>query len=956
MAEETEEIIKIDEAILDKEKYSLDELIESIDGMPFTVDNRKMLEKMQKYRSTDPFSYIPEIIGIAVESKSRRIKVKSSLTQLSIEYDGKGLRREEIDNLLSKLFGASEDRELQDRYGRLALSVLGALASKPKEVIIETAAGREKTKLVIDGSNYEEKFYKGTIDKGTKITIKRCTRKEWLKKSLKKLIVGQYIKDKFFSKEKKKVFDYCKYIEPKLYFNLRKMNRPFRAPISGAYRSKFERGNLKGEIVDIPWKLSTRIGPLNCEFDSQSRDGTDIFFFRNGIYLDHGTVHAHTNSRSIVFAEDPDFETIVSGNRIRQTPAVSSAIKYIEQLIDGDSNIACFNYHWNLEKRKLNPNAYIYEVLKRVIGKHLSFYGASALKEKNIWESAVASKPELEPVFKRKIFRRTDMKRISISDIVEKKEKEKQRCTLYCSEIKGTEAEPQDIVLYAPRQTALGYFLRREMRVNDLDEILKEKRKRQSNERLEKKIKSLTEIFASSWKGTRTVSKYVLGAGIIAGAGYGGYELFSNLPLTEISWMKVILGVGGTGAGIGALGLAVTNADKIWSATKTGLHGISSGMSYAGGKIKGKAGKMLTSIGTKIGNKIEQRKNKKDQARIEANKLAPEEENFIKYLNKQARKDFSGIEGAKQFFTGKFEYGSISNPAKLGDFGELILNRKNPFIRYLIHEHAKDPERTCYLMPGFFAFASDYTTIGRNTILPAKTELAIQERAAELCHQNLYKKAYHAYLGENSFDEFVQKTTALSEEQKKKLFWKILYKTEDKKEQKDLWISENHSALLEKIASEEIEIQKSHVPESYFHEPDKFKEKIIELYEDSNLHHIREIYSSILDLNSKFNNHNLNKWYLDIAGEQLGNTFREDLEEIKHIKDGVPEFYFHDVEDFSEELDLMKPSQAKKAYKAIMDLPSKKRSWKHIQAIREKFPQATAAVDASRQKTTWYNW
>jgi len=119
MAEKQQEIIQIDEAIMDKEKYSLDELIESIDGMPFTVDNRKMLEKMQKYRSTDPFSYIPEIIAIAVESGSKRIKVKSTLTQFSIEYDSRGLKRDELDNLLTKLFGASEDKELQDRYGRL---------------------------------------------------------------------------------------------------------------------------------------------------------------------------------------------------------------------------------------------------------------------------------------------------------------------------------------------------------------------------------------------------------------------------------------------------------------------------------------------------------------------------------------------------------------------------------------------------------------------------------------------------------------------------------------------------------------------------------------------------------------------------------------------------------------------------------------------------------------------
>jgi hypothetical protein len=477
----------------------------------------------------------------------------------------------------------------------------------------------------------------------------------------------------------------------------------------------------------------------------------------------------------------------------------------------------------------------------------------------------------------------------------------------------------------------------------------------------------LFNIAGHSWKGIRKTTKYAAGAALVAGAGYGGYEVLSNLPTPDVSWLKAVLGVGGIGAGIGAIGLVAANADRLWYMTKKGLQGIADGSMYAGKIIKGRAGKCFKAIGTKIDEKLERRakeKSKKENRKMQDTfKLSTEEERFLEYLNNQAKKYFSGANVPSNFLGGGFSYGILTDHvvAFESNSRKIMIQKKYPFIQYLIHEYDKDPDRIYYLMPGFFAFINTHLLHEQDKITPARHELLLQERATEIYHQNLYKKAYSAYTSEDSFDDFVKKTKALSEEQKKKLFWKILYKTDDKNAQKDLWISENHSAMLESIASEEIEIKTSRVPESYFHDPDEFKEEIIELYAKLDCDHriinrIQDIYSNILDLNKKFNNESLNQWYLDNAAEHMGSSFREDLEKIKYIKAGVPDTYFRDEDVFSEHVSLMKPSEARKAYVAIMDLPTHRRSWKHIKAIREKFPQATAAVDASRQKTTWYSW
>ncbi|MEA3515037.1 MAG: hypothetical protein U9R34_06160 [Nanoarchaeota archaeon] len=148
-----------------------------IDGIPFTLDSKEMIEKSISNLSLDPYQYLKEITRFAFANNASRIDIINKKDITEVNFDGSGIAsKDDLKSLLMNIYNSDENGGINN-LGMLGRSVVASLKTKPLEVIIKTHDNHSNYIMKID-SKLDQKLF--TIDKpGTRnsFTIVKSKRK-----------------------------------------------------------------------------------------------------------------------------------------------------------------------------------------------------------------------------------------------------------------------------------------------------------------------------------------------------------------------------------------------------------------------------------------------------------------------------------------------------------------------------------------------------------------------------------------------------------------------------------------------------------------------------------------------------------------------------------------------------------------------------------------------------------
>lgn len=124
-------------------------------GLPFTVDFKRMVEKTIKNRFHNKNEYLNQLTKLGLLNAQSKIDIQNKKNNISIEFDTNAkLREEEFRTVIFDLYGGNSS-EIEDKEGtkiqNLGLTIAAALASNPKEIIVEVnGTDNNSYRMVID--------------------------------------------------------------------------------------------------------------------------------------------------------------------------------------------------------------------------------------------------------------------------------------------------------------------------------------------------------------------------------------------------------------------------------------------------------------------------------------------------------------------------------------------------------------------------------------------------------------------------------------------------------------------------------------------------------------------------------------------------------------------------------------------------------------------------------------
>ncbi|MBU0666006.1 MAG: hypothetical protein ABIC91_03005 [Nanoarchaeota archaeon] len=324
--------------------------------MGWDVSCDEMLKKMKRFMLSDPFDYVKELLSVELAKNPSKININSKRWAFELRDDGEGYTVDEINTLISQMFFS--DKNLK-RYTGLARGMVSALQTGASSVVVESVKNGEKTffELLSDYSINDKG--KVTINKGTKITVKKSSRLVGAAKSLVTLSSGL---------ETKKVKQYCKNIRGKtIKLNHRKINREI-------------------ELFGLHFEKDVKIGDIDFKIGISELGDNSVYIHRSGFF--YGEQNFRNNYSLTAIIDNPDFNLTISGSGIAQDDEMKKTmnaffkagdelyLEFYKSLPKENSETSTLNKWKIIHKREKNI-----KLIKKYMAQKIDFLEPAEIKE-----------------------------------------------------------------------------------------------------------------------------------------------------------------------------------------------------------------------------------------------------------------------------------------------------------------------------------------------------------------------------------------------------------------------------------------------------------------------------------------------------------------------------------------------------------------------------------------------
>ena len=329
---------------------------EVIEGLPFTIDFKEMIEKTITNVAAGSDQYLKEIIRFAFAGNPSRVDITDNKRFTGVEFKGKGIAsKEDLRTVLMGIYN-SDDGQEQTNLGMLGRSVVASLKTRPDEIVVQTHDDTSTYVMKID-SGLEPEIM--TIDKPSKKNSFKVIKKGKKKKGIRPIesLASSYkyvrttpvqdglsdfcdstlsplwrfantpIKLSNLKPNKKKniistIEDLCSFSKVPVYFNKKKLNTSF------SFSDSLYEKEYKFDDINILVSL-----PKYNQFREYKR----MVYLKNGVLAKEETIHKNKCS-------------IVSLSSYQSMPDVAVDAPGISLNISG-TEIVKDNYHYSVECR-----------------------------------------------------------------------------------------------------------------------------------------------------------------------------------------------------------------------------------------------------------------------------------------------------------------------------------------------------------------------------------------------------------------------------------------------------------------------------------------------------------------------------------------------------------------------------------------------------------------------------
>lgn len=119
---------------------------ELVESGTFLVDRARALQKLRDYQFSDPADFLLSWARCAVLSGAKEIRAKAVPEGLELQFNGRPLSAQRLEQPYAALFGDEEDGE---RYRHLAIGILAALRLGPERVTVVSGTGGLRVRLTV---------------------------------------------------------------------------------------------------------------------------------------------------------------------------------------------------------------------------------------------------------------------------------------------------------------------------------------------------------------------------------------------------------------------------------------------------------------------------------------------------------------------------------------------------------------------------------------------------------------------------------------------------------------------------------------------------------------------------------------------------------------------------------------------------------------------------------------
>lgn len=211
----------------------------------FQLDREKAREKMEQFQLVDPYMYVLELVQGAHMLGATWINFTVDSDELRMEFDGAGLKRDELEDVYGAAFSRDPDERVQARrHFAIALTAAGALNAA--EIRLTMKHGNGGAELLIRGDKEEVSEVAGS------------DRNVFYMKE--KFRMGHIVE--FFShydgsfREAKLVEERCQYADTTITINGRRVSKGLHLPSEAKHATRLQHEKDRGILGLTNWDLS----------------------------------------------------------------------------------------------------------------------------------------------------------------------------------------------------------------------------------------------------------------------------------------------------------------------------------------------------------------------------------------------------------------------------------------------------------------------------------------------------------------------------------------------------------------------------------------------------------------------------------------------------------------------------------------------------------------------------
>lgn len=342
-------MVKITDKQKPEDMRSIAESANFEQGLPFTLDLKRMIDKSIKNLSMDNLQYLNEMAGFALESNPSRVDINDNGDGIEIVFEGPGIAsKDDLKSVLMHIYNSEDENKDIERFGKLGRFVVSSLKTKPLEVIIKTHDDKSAYMMKID-SRLEPAIH--PLDKTSSknsLKIVKHRRKslsifeamKW--SSLSKAyryalttsvthsaldiaggisnlieeniavplnsLMNSHFKKLNFSRTKARLEDLCMFSNIPVYLNRKKINRGFTFP-DNIYEKEYKFGDIN-ILVSMPKSNKITRGKRRTVYLKNR-----VFMYQNFNYLENHDYFTRPLILNIA-VEAPKLKMTLSGEKV----------------------------------------------------------------------------------------------------------------------------------------------------------------------------------------------------------------------------------------------------------------------------------------------------------------------------------------------------------------------------------------------------------------------------------------------------------------------------------------------------------------------------------------------------------------------------------------------------------------------------------------------------------------